>query len=114
LRSTALLNEGDGIVIEANHCDIRDNSVEQNEGRGISLPFGSGNRVEGNLANMNAGGGIVIFGSENLVVRNVARANLLEGNFAILTTNEYGPIEGVATSTSVWANLTLPAPPLPG
>ncbi|MEL6330198.1 MAG: right-handed parallel beta-helix repeat-containing protein [Planctomycetota bacterium] len=103
-RCIARSNAGIGISL-TNACVVIGCSSGENTGFGYSI--GSDNRIEGNHAARNDGGGDRIVGSFNVIVRNAAVVNSVT-NYDNAGANNYFTTTSSATSGPADANVSLP------
>ena len=98
----AIENAATGIVVYYNGL-VTNNEVYHNAGFGILAAY-TGSRIEANHVVSSGQSGIIVGGTQNVLVRNTAITNT-GGNYNIPSGNDAGPIGTAATATSPWANI---------
>jgi len=111
------LNDQNGIFINGTGGLITDNSCTSNNVSnitgcaGITIYYSSGNRIENNHVEGTTYAGIIVNGSNNLIIKNsVTGTSISANNYMIASGQVIGPIitgTGTITSTSPWVNFSF-------
>jgi len=110
-------NNQNGIFINGTGGLITDNSCTSNNASnitgcaGITIYYCNGNRIENNHVAGTSYAGIVVNGSNNIIIKNsVSGTSISANNYMIASGQIFGPLiitTGVITSTSPWANFSF-------
>jgi len=109
-------NNQNGIFINGTGGLITDNSCTSNNVSnitgcaGITIYYSSGNRIENNHVAGTSYAGIIVNGSNNLIIKNsVSGTSISANNYMIALGQNFGPFittTGAITSTSPWVNFS--------